>query len=99
MVNDEMLKKLKSQYIGVEVPDDEKMKLNEVLEYAEGFSFIEESEISQCTNVRELSLDEIKKRNKELYIKWWADREERRLNGEDVSYLLIPPTIGTVQLD
>ena len=34
MVNDEMLKKLKSQYIGVEVPDDEKMKLNEVLEYA-----------------------------------------------------------------
>ena len=32
--NDEMLKKLKSQYIGVEVPDDEKMKLNEVLEYA-----------------------------------------------------------------
>ena len=40
---------------------------NEVLEYAEGFSFIEESEISQCTNVRELSLDEIKKRNKELY--------------------------------
>ena len=25
---------------------------NEVLEYAEGFSFIEESEISQCTNVR-----------------------------------------------
>ena len=27
MVNDEMLKKLKSQYIGVEVPDDEKMKL------------------------------------------------------------------------
>ena len=57
------------------------------------------NEISQCTNVRELSLDEIKKRNKELYIKWWADREERRLNGEDVSYLLIPPTIGTVQLD
>ena len=34
MVNDEMLKKLKDQYIGVEVPDDEKMKLNEVLEYA-----------------------------------------------------------------
>ena len=99
MVNDEMLKKLKDQYIGVEVPDDEKKKLNEVLEYAEGFSFIEESEISRCTNVRELSLDEIKKRNKELYIKWWADREERRLNGEDVSYLLIPPTIGTVQLD
>ena len=80
---------------------------NEVLEYAEGFSFIEESEISQCTNedvtfnitIPKLSLDEIKKRNKELYIKWWADREEGRLNGEDVSYLLIPPTIGTVQLD
>ena len=34
MVNDEMLKKLKDQYIGVEVPDDEKNKLNEILEYA-----------------------------------------------------------------
>ena len=34
MVNDEMLKKLKDQYIGVEVPDDEKIKLNEILEYA-----------------------------------------------------------------
>ena len=32
MVNDEMLKKLKDQYIGVEVPDDEKNKLNEILD-------------------------------------------------------------------
>ena len=61
---------------------------------------------ASCSNARQM-LDVFiiilkiyfKKRNKELYIKWWADREERRLNGEDVSYLLIPPTIGTVQLD
>lgn len=71
----------------------------DILDHAIQFSFIEENDITKCNNIKELSLDEINKRREELYKKWWADREERRLSGEDVSYMLIPPAIGGVQLD
>ena len=71
----------------------------EILEWAERFGFIDSDDFSKCTNIRQIPQKEVEARNKELYKKWWGEREKRRLSGEDVSLDLIPPTIGEVQLN
>ena len=65
MVNDEMLKKLKDQYIGVEVPDDEKNKLNDTEDYIG-------KEISE-ENLKKLNLEDTGK------IKVWDSEELNNL--------------------
>lgn len=65
----------------------------EILEWAERFSFIREEDIPHCINARRLSEEEVETRNKELYKKW-------RKENKDISSLSrkTPPTIG-VQLN
>lgn len=71
----------------------------EILDWAERYGFIDEEDFCKCTNVRSLTQEEVDKRNKEIYKEWWKQRELKRLSGEDVSLILIPPTIGEVQLN
>lgn len=71
----------------------------EILEWAERFGFLKEDDFSKCTNIRQISREEVNRRNKELYKEWWDKRELKRLSGEDVSPILMPPTIGEVQLN
>ena len=71
----------------------------EILEWAERYGFINCEDFSKCTNIKQLSQNEIEEKNKSLYKKWWNEREQRRKAGEDVSFMLIPPTIGETQLN
>lgn len=66
----------------------------EILEWAERFSFIKESDIPNCKNARRLSEEEVAARNRELYKKWWQENKKKgSLSGKT------PPTIGEVQLN
>ena len=66
----------------------------EILDWAEMFSFISESEVNKCTNVRALTSSEVEARNKELYKQWWNEhKNDDSLCGQ------IPPTIGEAQLN
>lgn len=66
----------------------------EILDWAVRYGFINECDINKCSNVRALTPDEVKKRNKELYKKWWEEyKNDRSLCGR------IPPTIGEAQLN
>ncbi|SEU22317.1 hypothetical protein SAMN05443270_3469 [Lacrimispora sphenoides] len=71
----------------------------EILEWAEKFGFINYDDFSKCTDIRKIPQEEVDSRNKNLYKEWWERREKRKLSGEDVSFDLIPPTIGEVQLN
>ncbi|RGX06262.1 hypothetical protein [Paraclostridium sordellii] len=72
---------------------------DEIIEWAQDYSYIKESDVPKCHSPRAISSTEIDKRNKILYEQWYNDREKRKALGEDVSYDIIPPTISAVQID
>ena len=72
---------------------------DEIIEWAQDYSYIKESDMPKCHSPKLISKSEIDKRNKILYEKWYNDREKRKALGEDVSYDIIPPTISAVQID
>lgn len=82
----------KEYYYYTSIPE---LDENEIIEHAARYGLIEEKDIPNCKNVREISLDEVKEIERELYQEWWAERERKIANGEFVG---LPPHIG-VQLD
>lgn len=66
----------------------------DILQWALRFNFIQETDMLQCSNVRLLSPEEVKEKNKALYKEWWEEhKNDDSLSGK------IPPTIGEVQLN
>ena len=70
--------------------DDEE----DILQWALRFNFIKETDILHCSNVRLLSPEEVKEKNKVLYKEWWEEHKN-----DDSLCGKIPPTIGEVQLN
>lgn len=65
----------------------------DILELALRYNFITEDEKKYCSNVRRIPQEEVEKRNKELYKKWYEEhKNDAYLSGK------IPPTIGEVLL-
>lgn len=71
---------------------------DEIIEWAQDYSYIQESDVPKCHSPRVISRIQIAERNKILYDQWYNDREKRKALGDDVSYDRIPPTILAVQI-
>ena len=68
--------------------------VEEILDWAVRYSFINKCDIDKCSNVRASTPAEVENRNKELYKEWWKEhKNDTSLSGK------IPPTIGEVQLN
>jgi len=65
----------------------------EILDWAARFNFIKEEDFKDCSNIRELSHEEVKERNQALYKEWYEKyKDSPSLCG------MAPPTIGEVLL-
>lgn len=71
-----------------------KLDADEILDWAIRYGFISRTDIEKCSNMRALTPDEVKEKEKKLYKEWWEEhKNDTSLSGK------APPTIGEAQLN